>query len=94
MYIDPLDAFLQAIDPLFSQWITTKEATSRNDVTISVNGIVLVLIEIKNERGRDEYMQASRAYEVITEAIPEKISRLLARGAPIFISCLNSQPLF
>ncbi len=93
------DAFLQAIDPLFSQWITTKEATSqgatgsmRTDVTISVNGIVLVLIEIKNERERDAYMQASRGYEVITEASQEKFLRFLARGAPAFISCLNNQP--
>ena len=93
------DAFLRAIRPLFTQWTTAMEVTpqgatapTRTDVTISVNRIVLVIIEIKNERGRDAYMQASRGYEVMTEAIPERHSGFLARGAPAFISCLNSQP--
>ena len=36
-------------------------------------------------------MQASRGYEVTTEALTENNPRFLARGAPTFISCLNGQ---
>ena len=97
---DRRDAFLQVINPRFSQWITTKEVTSRGattftrtDTTISVNGIVMLLIEAKNERVRNTYMQASRAHEFIAEALTEKNSRFLTHGAPVFISYLNSQLL-
>jgi diphthamide biosynthesis methyltransferase len=63
-------------------------------MTISVNGITMVLIEIKNRKKGDAYMQASRGYEVITEALTENKPNFVARGAPTFISCLNGQSRF
>jgi len=90
------DAFLQTIHPLFFRWITTEEvasqgvtASTRTDVTFSVNGITMALTEIKNGKKGDAYVQANRGYEVITEALAEKNPKFLARGAPTFISCLN-----
>ena len=89
-------AFLQAIEPLFSQWITTQEAKSkgaatftRADVTISINGTTLVLIEIKNGKNGDAYMQACRGYEMTTQELTEKNPNFVACGAPTFILCLN-----
>ena len=92
------DSFLQTIHPLFSRWITTKVATSqgvkastRTDATISVDGITMALTEIKNGKKGDAYMQASRGYEVVTEELAKTNSNFLARGAPMFISCLNGE---
>ena len=89
-------AFLQAIKPLFSEWITTKEATSkgaatstRADVTISINGTAMVLIEIKNGKNGDAYMQACREYEITTQELTEKNPNVVTCSAPTFILCLS-----
>jgi hypothetical protein len=91
------NAFLQTIKPLFSRWMTAKEETSegatpstRIDTTISINGTIMVLTEIKNGKSNgDAYMQASRGYEIVTEALKEVNPNWLARGAPTFICCLD-----
>ena len=92
-------AFLQATKPLFSQWITNKEAMSRGvaaytrtDTTISVNGTTMALTELKNGKtGGEVYMQACRRYEITTEELAEKNPKFLERGAPTFILCLNGE---
>jgi hypothetical protein len=89
--------FLQAINPLFSRWATTAEATSeeatastRTDVTISIHGTIMVLAEIKNgKKNGDAYMQASRGYEIVTEALRKGNPDWLAHGAPAFICRLD-----
>ena len=91
-------AFLQTVKPLFSRWVTTVETTSegatastRPDTTISVNGTIMVFIEIKSGKNNgDAYMQASRGYEIATEALPEGNPNWLAHGAPTFLCCLDS----
>jgi hypothetical protein len=93
------DAFLQAIEPLFSRWMTAKEVTSqgtavstRTDATISEKGITMVQTEIKNGKNSgDAYMQASRGYEVYTVTLQGKHPTFLSCGAPTFICCLNGQ---
>ena len=89
-------AFLQALSLLFGQWTMAKEVTAqgttastRTGTTISVNEIVMVLIEVKNGKNGDAYMQASRGYELTTESLTEKNPTFLSRGAPTFIACLN-----
>jgi hypothetical protein len=89
-------AFLQAIKPLFSQWTTTKGAalkgaatSTRTDATISTNGTTMVLIEIKNGKNGDAYMQACRGYEITTQELTEKNPNFVACGAPTFILCLS-----
>jgi len=94
---DRRDAFLQAVKPLFSLWVTTKEATSegatvstRTDTTISINGTIMVFIEIKSGKNNgDAYMQASRGYEIATEELTKGNPNWLAHGAPTFICCLD-----
>lgn len=89
-------AFLRALQPLFGQWTMAKEvmsqesmASTRIDTTISVKGTTMVLIEVKNGKNGDAYMQASRRYEVTTESLTEQNPIFLSRGAPTFIACLN-----
>ena len=91
-------AFLETIQPLFSRWVMTMEATSESesegatpstqtDTIISINGTTIVLTGIKSgKKNGDAYMQASRAYEIATE---EATPNWLARGAPAFICCLD-----
>ncbi|PVF92683.1 hypothetical protein CPB86DRAFT_716993 [Serendipita vermifera] len=53
-----------------------------------------MIIEIKNGKsGGDTYMQASRRYEMNTEALREGDPEFLACGAPAFICCLNDEEL-
>ena len=49
----------------------------------------MVLIEIKNGKEGDVYMQASRRYDLITEGLAKNNPNFVARGAPTFIFCLN-----
>jgi hypothetical protein len=91
------DVFLQTVKPLFSRWVTTTEATTegatasaRIDLTISINETIMVLTEIKNgKQNGDAYMQASRGYEMATEALVEGNPNWLAHGAPTFLCCLD-----
>jgi hypothetical protein len=85
------NAFIRAINPLFSRWMAAKETTSQGaTATISEKGIIMVLIEVKNGKNDgDAYMQASRRYEINTEVLRDKHSDFLACGAPTFICCLN-----
>jgi len=90
-------AFLQTVRPLFSQWVTTMEATStgatastRPDTTISVNETIMVFTEIKSGKTNgDAYMQASRGYEIATEALTKGNPNWLAHGAPTLLCCLD-----
>ena len=57
-------AFLRAIHPLFRKWTMAKEVTSQGatastqtDASISVNETTMVLIEVKNGKNGDAYMQ-------------------------------------
>ncbi|PVF96185.1 hypothetical protein CPB86DRAFT_816556 [Serendipita vermifera] len=96
-------AFIQAIEPLFSRWMTINEATAqgikastRTDASIleKEKGVVMVLTEIKNGKVTgDAYMQASRGYEINTETLKEKHRDFLACGAPTFICCLEDEEL-
>ena len=49
------DAFLQTTQALFSQWLTETSqgatASARTDITISVDGSTMLLIEIKEWKG-------------------------------------------
>ena len=54
----------------------------------------MVLIEIKNGKEGDVYMQASRRYDLITEGLTKNNPDFVARGAPTFISCLNGWSRF
>ena len=54
----------------------------------------MVLIEIKNGKEGDAYMQASRRYDLITEGFTKNHPNFVARGALPFISCLNGQSRF
>ena len=85
------DAFLQAIRPLFEQWTIEEEVTSKGVTasTVSLNEIAMMLIQVKNGKNGDAYMQASRRYEIATESLTEKNPIYLSRGAPTFIACLN-----
>jgi hypothetical protein len=92
------DAFLQATRPLFGQWKTAREVTwhgatalTRTDIIISVNGSPVLLMEVQNGKEGDAYMQASRRYEIVTEASVKTNQDFLARGAPLFMACLNGQ---
>ena len=100
---DRRDAFFHAIRPLFSGWATAKGVSARGaivstrkDMTISSKGTSMVLIEIKNGKDGDAYMQASRGYEVVTEELAKNKnkSNFVARGAPTFICCLSGQSRF
>ena len=67
-------------------------AYTQNDMTISVNGTIMLLIEMINGKtGGEVYMQACRGYKIATEALVEKNTNLLACGAPTFLLCLNSE---
>ena len=98
---DRRDAFFNAIRPLFSPWATSKEVSAqgatvstRTDMTISANGTSMVLIEIKNGKEGDGYMQASRGYEVVTEELAQNKQKFVHHGAPMFICCLSGQSRF
>ena len=92
-------SFLEATEDLFSQWATIKETMSqeataytRTEMTISVDGIAMVLIEIKNGKaGGEVYMQACRRYEISTEELVKKNPTFLEQGAPTFLLCLNGE---
>ncbi|CAG8775653.1 3405_t:CDS:1, partial [Acaulospora colombiana] len=93
------DKFVRVIQPLFSLWMPLHEVTAegntasmRTDATISAKvakGVNMVLTEIKNGKNSgDPYMEASRRYEINTEALTEEHSDFLNCGAPTFICCL------
>ena len=92
-------SFLKAIEALFSQWATIKGSMSqgvttytRTDMSISVDGIAMVLMEIKNGKIDGEvYMQACRGYEISTEELVKKNPTFLEQGAPAFLLCLNGE---
>ena len=96
---DRRSSFINATKALFSQWATTEESTSqgvttctRTNMTISVDGIAMVLMEIKNGKfGGEVYMQASRRYEINTENLVKKNPTFLQQGAPTFLLCLSGK---
>ena len=92
-------AFLGATEPLFSEWITSKEHMSqriarptRTDSIISENGTTMALIEITNHKtGGEVYLRACRGYEITTEELVDQNPNFLKCGAPAFLLCLNGE---
>ncbi|CAG8692906.1 4756_t:CDS:2, partial [Acaulospora colombiana] len=86
----------RTIKPLFARWMAgngiMSQETTETEGAILERGIPMVLTEIKNgKESGDAYMQASRRYEVHTEALREQDPDFLACGAPTFLCCLNGE---
>jgi hypothetical protein len=81
---DRKEAFLHAFRPLLSGWVMGTTST-RSDMTVSIKGITMLLNE-KNAKKGVPYMQASRGYEIATEALAETHPNVLARGTPTFLA--------
>jgi hypothetical protein len=90
---DRKEAFLRAIRPLLSRWVMGisegATAATGSDMTVSIQGVTMLLNEIKNTKQGDPYMQASRGYEIATEALTKTHPNVSGRGAPAFLACLN-----
>ena len=67
-----------------------KKDSRKQECALEINGRVCLLWQAKSELSSDgdAYMQVSRAYQMLTEALLETDQGLLRLGAPTFLVCV------